>query len=155
MPHLQNVLLLNQKLGILILCFNCYNKLLQCKFVLFIAIWKLHFVAIRCSWRGVLDTTLCDKVCQWLVTVHWFSPGTPVSSTNKTACHNITEILLKVALDTMNQAKPFCCNWDLNFNTSRNFYVMHFSALNFAVFFSSQLFFMQIRPIIIYIIEIL
>jgi hypothetical protein len=26
-----------------------------------------------------------------------FSPGTPVSSTNKTDCHNITEILLKVA----------------------------------------------------------
>jgi hypothetical protein len=25
----------------------------------------------------------------------WFSPGTPVSSTNKTDCHNITEILLK------------------------------------------------------------
>jgi hypothetical protein len=26
-----------------------------------------------------------------------FSPGTPVSSINKTVCHNITEILLKVA----------------------------------------------------------
>ena len=32
-----------------------------------------------------------------------FSPGTPVSSTNKTDCHNITEILLKVALNTINQ----------------------------------------------------
>jgi hypothetical protein len=32
----------------------------------------------------------------------WFSPGTPVSSTNKTDCHNITEILLKVALSTTN-----------------------------------------------------
>jgi hypothetical protein len=30
----------------------------------------------------------------------WFSPGTPVSSTNKTNCHNITEILLKVVLNT-------------------------------------------------------
>jgi hypothetical protein len=28
----------------------------------------------------------------------WFSPGTPVSSTNKTDHHNIAEILLKVAL---------------------------------------------------------
>jgi hypothetical protein len=44
------------------------------------------------------DTTLCDKVCQWLVTGRWFSQGTLVSSTNKTDCHNITEILLKVAL---------------------------------------------------------
>jgi hypothetical protein len=30
----------------------------------------------------------------------WFSPGTPVSSTNKTDCHDITEILLKVGLNT-------------------------------------------------------
>jgi hypothetical protein len=31
----------------------------------------------------------------------WFSPGTPVSSTNKTDRHDITEILLKVASNTM------------------------------------------------------
>jgi hypothetical protein len=31
----------------------------------------------------------------------WFSPGTPVSSTNKTCHHDITEILLKVALNTI------------------------------------------------------
>jgi hypothetical protein len=46
------------------------------------------------SWRDVLDTTLCDKVCQWLATGRWFSPGTPVSSTNKIDRHDITEILL-------------------------------------------------------------
>jgi hypothetical protein len=34
--------------------------------------------------RGVLNTTLCDKVCQWLAAGQWFSLGTPVSSTNKT-----------------------------------------------------------------------
>jgi len=28
----------------------------------------------------------------------WLSPDNPVSSTNKTDCHDITEILLKVAL---------------------------------------------------------
>ena len=54
-----------------------------------------------CSWGGVLDTTLCDKVCQWLVADWWFSPGTPVSSTNKTNLHDITEILLKVAINTI------------------------------------------------------
>ena len=48
------------------------------------------------SWRGVLDTTLCDKVCQWLATGRWFSPGTPVFSTNKTDCQEITDILLNV-----------------------------------------------------------
>ena len=37
----------------------------------------------------------------------WFSPGTPVSSTNKTDHHDITEILLKVVLNTIkpNQTK--------------------------------------------------
>ena len=48
-------------------------------------------------------TTLCDKACQWLSTGWWFSPGPPVSSTNKTDRHDITEILLKVALNTINQ----------------------------------------------------
>ena len=52
--------------------------------------------------KGVLDTILCDKVCQWLVTGSWFSPGTQVSSTNKNVCHDKTEILLKVALNTIN-----------------------------------------------------
>jgi hypothetical protein len=31
----------------------------------------------------------------------WFFPGSPVSSTNKTDSHNIIEILLKVALNTI------------------------------------------------------
>ena len=55
------------------------------------------------------DAKLCDKVCQWLATGRWFSPGTPVSSTNKTDRHDITETLLKVALSMIKQ-KPtnFC-----------------------------------------------
>ena len=48
-----------------------------------------------------LNTRFCDKVCQWLVTGRWFSPGTLVSSTNKIDCHDIAEILLKVALNTI------------------------------------------------------
>ena len=47
------------------------------------------------SWRGEPDTTLCDKVCQRLATGWWFSQGTAVSSTNKTDCHDITEILFE------------------------------------------------------------
>jgi hypothetical protein len=50
---------------------------------------------------GVFDTTLCDKVCQLLVAGRWFSPGTLVSSTNQTDSHEITELLLKVALNTI------------------------------------------------------
>ena len=44
--------------------------------------------------------TLCDKGCQWLATCRWFSPRPWVSFINKTDRHDITEILLKVALDT-------------------------------------------------------
>jgi hypothetical protein len=45
-----------------------------------------------------IKITLFNKVCQWLAAGQWFSTGTPVSSTNKTDCHDITEIMLKVAL---------------------------------------------------------
>ena len=51
--------------------------------------------------RGVLNTTLCDKVFPWLATGQWFSTVTLVSSTNKNDRHDITEILLKVALKTI------------------------------------------------------
>ena len=53
--------------------------------------------------QGVLITTLCDQVCQWLVAGRWFSLGTPISPTNKTDNKDITEILLKVAFNTINQ----------------------------------------------------
>jgi hypothetical protein len=48
-----------------------------------------------------------DKVYQLLAHGRWFSPGTPASSTTKTGCHDIVEILLKVALNTIkiNQIK--------------------------------------------------
>jgi hypothetical protein len=55
-----------------------------------------------CSWWGVFHTTLCDKVRQWLATGRWFSPGTLFSFTNKTDRYDITEILLKVTLNTIN-----------------------------------------------------
>ena len=45
--------------------------------------------------RGVVDTTLCDNVFQWLPA----DQCTPVSSTNKTDRHDIIEISLQVALN--------------------------------------------------------
>jgi hypothetical protein len=44
--------------------------------------------------QGVLNTTLCEKNCQWFAEGQWFSLSTPVSSTNKTDHHHITGILL-------------------------------------------------------------
>jgi hypothetical protein len=46
-----------------------------------------------------------DKAYQLLAHVQWFSPGTPASSTTKTGRHDIAEILLKEALNTINQIK--------------------------------------------------
>jgi hypothetical protein len=62
-------------------------------------------------------TILCEKVCLLLAAGRWFSQDTSVYSTNKTDCHDITEIFLKVALK--HQAKPktihihilFLCWW--------------------------------------------
>ena len=63
-------------------------------------LWIRISIRARC-------TTLCDKVCQWLATGRWSSPNPPVSSTNKTVGHDITDILLKVALSTTKQTnKP-------------------------------------------------
>jgi hypothetical protein len=59
-------------------------------------LWVRISIRTRC-------TTLCCKVCQWPTTGQWFSLGTLVSTTNKTDCHDITEILLKVALSTNKQ----------------------------------------------------
>jgi hypothetical protein len=61
-------------------------------------LWVWILLRVRCA-------TLCDKVCQWLAAGRWFSPGTTVSSTNKTVHHDITKILLKVALNTIKPTK--------------------------------------------------
>ena len=53
-----------------------------------------------CLWQGVLNTTLCDKVCQQPATVRCFFSW---HSTNKTDFHDISEILLKMALNTIKQ----------------------------------------------------
>jgi hypothetical protein len=75
------------------LCNQCLSPL---------KLWVRIQIRVKC-------TTLCVKVCQWLAIGQWFSPGPPVSSTNKTDRHDITEILLKVALNTIksNQSKPY------------------------------------------------
>jgi len=85
-------------------------------------------------WWGVLDTTLCDKVCQWLSAGLWFSPGTPVSSTNKTDCHDITEILLKVALNTTNLTLLWY-----------NYYLFVIGILNFTWYLGGNLNFLQLN----------
>ena len=69
------------------------NKYTHCRGT----IWCCEFE----SWSGqgvqhyVINLSVtCDRG-------RWFSPGPPVSSTNKTDRHDLTEILLKVVLSTM------------------------------------------------------
>ena len=78
--------------------------------------WIYNYLCNRCLWPLMLwvrlplwarCTTLCDKVGQWLKAGLWFSLGPPVSSTNKIYHHNITEILLKVALNTIKPQPTF------------------------------------------------
>jgi hypothetical protein len=66
-------------------------------------LWFRISIRARC-------TTVCDKVCQWFATGRWFSPGLPVFSTNKTDRHDKTEILLKVALNTIKQTNKQTIN---------------------------------------------
>ena len=84
-----------------------YNRQLKC---------KRNTTTVRISLRrDVLDTTLCDKVCQWLAPGRWFSLGTPVPSTNKTNYPDITEILLNVTLNAIALTLTQYCN-----DTKRN-----------------------------------
>jgi hypothetical protein len=62
--------------------------------------------ALQFTKKGTLDSQpQVIKVYQLLAHGRWFSPGTPASSTAKTNRHDIAEILLKVALNTINQIK--------------------------------------------------
>jgi hypothetical protein len=67
-------------------------------------------------------TRLCDKVCQCLATDRCFSP---VSFTNKTDRHDITEKMLKVALNTINPPTLFTY-WHI----TRNCIFVFFSLLS-------------------------
>ena len=88
-----------------------------CLFELFITVNLLHregpggsiprgFVPGFVNYKKVCTqlATASDKVYQLLAHGRWFSPGTLASSTTKTGRHDIAEILLKVALNTINQS---------------------------------------------------
>ena len=56
-----------------------------------------------------------DKVFQLLAHGWWFYRGTPASSTTKIGCHDIAEIVLKVALNNnkSNQIILYCCHYNI------------------------------------------
>ena len=58
-----------------------------------------------------------DGVCRLLAHGRWFSQSTPASSTTKTGRHDISEILLKVALNTKNQITETNLRVDMLFHS--------------------------------------
>ena len=64
---------------------------------------NLNPTQARCVWYNISWWSL-SVICAG----RRFSPGTPDSSTNKTDHHNITEILLNVALSTINLTLNVC-----------------------------------------------
>jgi hypothetical protein len=79
-----------------------------------ISLCHAHVVSFKnSSWRSVLDTTLCDNVCQWPGKGQCFVSGTLVYTANKTDHHDITELLLKVVLSTITPTLQYnislCC----------------------------------------------
>ena len=53
-----------------------------------LVLWIRISIRARCK-------PLCDQVFQWLATGLWYSPDPPVSFTNTTDRHGLTELLLK------------------------------------------------------------
>jgi hypothetical protein len=60
---------------------------------------RARFSKVQKRWTRLAAAS--DKAHQLLAQGRWFSPGISASSTTKTGRHDIAEILLKVALNTI------------------------------------------------------
>ena len=70
--------------------------------------WIYNYLCNQClsALTNVVSSNRAYARCtryniMWLAAGRWFSPGIPFSSTNKTDRHGITEILLKIVLNTI------------------------------------------------------
>jgi hypothetical protein len=69
---------------------------------------------VNCKKKCTRLAATSDKVYQLLAHGQWFSLGTPASTTTKTGRHDIAEILLKVALNTINQSYQINNSFNIN-----------------------------------------
>ena len=67
--------------------------------------WENSVWPITICCLPIMPVLTLSTFCQCRATAQWFSSGTLVSSTNTADRHDITEILLKVALNTINQTR--------------------------------------------------
>ena len=91
---------------------------------------------------GVEHVCICDKFVIDLWQGRWFFLGTTVFSTNKTERYDTTEILLKVALSTINLNKPICDNWSIRFLLTDKFSIL-MQILIWRIFFIRIWFFLS------------
>ena len=68
--------------------------------IVFFNIINFHNLILKWLTLLIVLSTQLSR-CPWLVAGRWFFPGTPVSPINKTDRHDITEILLKMSLNTI------------------------------------------------------
>jgi actin-like ATPase involved in cell morphogenesis len=67
-------------------------------------VWEIKiYIKKSLGYTGLAAAS--DNAYQLLAHGRWFSLGTPASSTTKTGSNDIAEILLKVALNIINQIK--------------------------------------------------
>jgi hypothetical protein len=79
------------------------------------------------SWRGVLDTTLCNKVYQWLATSRWFFPGKWQDEISKEK-HYVTCYILCNAAAFVRRTTS---STDLHLFLKRSLYLLRFNHLIF------------------------
>ena len=99
---------------------------------------QISFLYFFHAHSEVYSLTLCDKVCQWLAAGRWFSPGTPVSSTNKTDRHHIVEILLNIALKIITLAQTVHLFHFKSNNVFMNYQIKIKTWISFIYFRSSK-----------------
>ena len=78
-------------------CFSCSFFVVVDVFLFFLY-WFLGFIFVFACQDYYIYSFKRRLTAGW-----WFSTGTPVSFTNKTDLHDIAEILLKMALNTIKQ----------------------------------------------------
>ena len=93
-------------------------------------LWVRISLRARCA-------TLCNKVCY--CAGRWFSPGTPVSSTNKTDRHDVTENIVESGVNHQKNLNPntfiyyYCIFWWSIHIVDQNPKYTHKSVLNLIV----------------------
>ena len=91
-----------------LICEICHVNKISCCWqwmeVIIITKWIMNYLCNQCLsplklWVCIVLMARCTRYNIMWSSLSVISLGTPVSSTNKTDCHDVTEILLKVALN--------------------------------------------------------